>query len=156
MEIVAHNTESIMEEKHLFKIFRYCPLEQIFDGEMTFTEARKFMDENATFERRVGFKVFNDALNRWEDFKDSYHGGRKVYDNKGNLNIIDPDYRNMWSTENCGWYIWEVSRGRRFIISLGTKEKAEEVCARYQKWYDYESDHRQYIVEPSDVQIKEL
>ena len=34
------------------------------------------------------------------------------------------------------------------------KEKAEEVCARYQKWYDYESDHRQYIVEPSDVQIE--
>ena len=119
---------------------------------MTFTEARKFMDENATFERRVGFEVFNDALNRWEKFDDSYHGGRKVWD-KGELYIIDPDYRNMWKAENCGWYIWEVSRGRRFIISLGTKEKAEEVCARYQKWYDYESDHRQYIVEPSDVQI---
>lgn len=144
-----------MEERHHFKISRYCPKEEIFDGMMTFTEARKFMDENASFERRVGFEVFNDALNRWEKFNDSYQGGRKVYD-KGKLYIIDPDYRNMWLAENCGWYIWEVSKGRRFIISLGTKEKAEEVCARYQKWYDYESDHRQYIVEQSDVQIKEL
>lgn len=145
-----------MEEKHHFKITRYCPKEEIFDGMMTFTEARKFMDENATFERRVGFEVFNDELNRLEDFGDSYHGGRKVYDKKGNLYIIDPDYRNMWLAENCGWYVWEVSQGRRFIISLGTKERAEDVCALCQKWYDHEGDHRQYIVEPSDVQIKEL
>ena len=145
-----------MEEKHHFIITRYCPVEQLFDGMMTFTEARKFMDENASFERRVGFKVFNGMLNRWEDFGDSYHGGRKVYDKKGNLNIIDPDYRNMWSPENCGWYVWEVSNGRRFIISLGTKERAEEVCAHYQKWYDYETDHRQYIVEPSDINIEQL
>ena len=40
-----------MEERHHFKISRYCPKEEIFDGMMTFTEARKFMDENATFER---------------------------------------------------------------------------------------------------------
>ncbi len=145
-----------MEEKHLFKIYKYCPKEQIFDGEMTFTEARRFMDENATFERRVGFEVFNDAMNRWEDFKDSYHGGRKVYDKKGDLYIIDPDYKSMWRPEACRWYIWEVSQGRRFIISLGTKERADEVCAKYQKWYDYETDHRQYIVEPSDIKIEEL
>ena len=141
-----------MEERHHFKISRYCPQEEIFDGMMTFTEARKFMDENASFERRVGYKVFNDMLNRWEDFGDSYHGGRKVYDKKGNLNIIDPDYRHMWSPEACGWYVWEVSRGRRFIISLGTKEKAEDVCARYQKIYNSESDPKQYVVEPSDVE----
>lgn len=66
---------------------------------MTFTEARKFMDENATFERRVGFKVFNDMRNRWEDYGDSFHGGRKMYDKKGDLYIIDSDYRNMWKAE---------------------------------------------------------
>ena len=145
-----------MEQKHQFIITRYCPAEEIFRGEMTFTEARRFMDENASDERRVGFEVFNDAVGRWEDFKDSYHGGRKVYDKKGDLYIIDPDYKSMWRPEACRWYIWEVSNGRRFIISLGTKDKAEEVCARYQKWYDYETDHRQYIVEPSDIKIEEL
>ena len=145
-----------MEEKHLFKIYKYCPKEQIFDGEMTFTEARQFMDENATFERRVSFEVFNDAMNRWENFNDSYHGGRKVYDKKGDLYIIDPDYKSMWRPEACRWYIWEVSNGRRFIISLGTKEKADEVCAKYQKWHDYETDHRQYIVEPLDINIEQL
>jgi len=145
-----------MEEKHLFKIYKYCPKEQIFDGEMTFTEARRFMDENATFERRVGFEVFNDALNRWEKFDDSYHGGRKVYDKNGDLYIIDPDYKDMWRPEACRWYIWEVSKGRRFIISVGTKERADELCAAYQKWYDFEDDHRQYIVEPSDIKIKQL
>lgn len=145
-----------MEQKHQFIITRYCPTEELFRGEMTFTEARRFMDENASYERRVGFEVFNDAAGRWERFKDvAYHGGRKVYD-KGDLYIIDPDYKSMWRPEACRWYIWEVSNGRRFIISLGTKEKAEEVCARYQKWYDYESDHRQYIVEPSDIKIEEL
>ena len=145
-----------MEQKHHFIITRYCPTEQLFDGMMTFTEARKFMDEHASFERRVGFKVFNDAMNSWEDFKDSYHGGRKVYDKKGDLYIIDPDYKSMWRPEACRWYIWEVSQGRRFIISLGTKERADEVCAKYQKWYDYETDHRKYIVEPSDIKIEEL
>lgn len=142
-----------MEEKHHFKISKYNPRELIFDGEMTFTEARRYMDEHADFERRVGFEVFNDATNEWERFDDSYHGGRKVYD-KGDLYIIDPDYRSMWSPESCGWYIWEVSKGRRFIMSLGTKERAEEVCARFQKWYNYESDPRQYIVEPSDVKVE--
>ena len=112
---------------------------------MTFTEARKFMDENASFERRVGFQVFNERLNRWEDFGDSYHGGRKVYDKRGNLNIIDPDYRSMWSPWNCGWYIWEVSQGRRLIISLGTKEKAEEMCKKLR------SDGLRFVVEESDV-----
>ena len=137
-----------MEKQYHFKIARYCPREDLFDGMMTFTEARKFMDEHATFERRVGFQVFNDLLNRWEDFCDSYHGGRKVYDKKGNLYIIDPDYGDMWSPENCGWYVWEVSRGRRFIISLGTKEKADEVCKKYQF---LNGNGMKYVVEPSDV-----
>lgn len=142
-----------MEEQDHFKIARYCPKEEIFDGMMTFTEARKFMDENATFERRVGFQVFNDKMNRWEDFGDSYHGGRKVYDKKGNLNIIDPDYRNMWSPENCGWYVWEVSQGRRFIISLGTKEKADEVCKKYQEQHDSCGSGLRFVVEESDVRV---
>lgn len=140
-----------MEKEYQFIITRYCPREEIFHGKMTFTEARKFMDENATFERRVSFEVFNDAMNRWENFKDSYLGGRKMYDKRGDLYIIDPDYKDMWRPESCRWYIWEVSNGRRFIISLGTKEKADEVCAKYQKWYDYENDHRKYVVEPCDI-----
>ena len=72
-----------MRTKHHFIISRYCPKEEIFDGEMDFTEARKFMDEHATEERRVGFKVFNELMNRWEDFGDGFHGGRKVYDKQG-------------------------------------------------------------------------
>jgi len=140
-----------MEKKYQFIITRYCPREEIFRGEMTFTEARKFMDENASFERRVGFEVFNDAAGRWENLGDSYIGGRKVYDKKDDLYIIDPDYKDMWRPEACRWYIWEVTNGRRFIISLGTKEKADEVCAKFQKWYDYETDHRQYIVEPCEI-----
>lgn len=87
-------------EKYHFIITRHCPLETIFDGEMTFTEARKFMDENATSERRVGFKVFNEYLNKWQDFRSSYHGNRKVYDENGDLWIIDEDYRNMWRAGN--------------------------------------------------------
>lgn len=156
MTTLPTKPQSIMKEKYHFIITRYCPTEEIFDGMMTFTEARKFMDEHASFERRVGFKIFNDTMNRWEDFKDSYHGGRKVYDKKGDLYIIDPDYKDMWRPEACRWYIWEVSNGRRFIISLGTKEKADEVCAKYQKWYDYETDQRQYIVEQSDIKIEEI
>jgi hypothetical protein len=140
-----------MDEQYHFKITRYCPREEIFDGMMTFAEAHKFMDEHASFERRVGFQVFNDKMNRWEDFGDSYHGGRKVYDKRGNLNIIDPDYRSMWSPWNCGWYIWEVSQGRRFIISLGTKEKAEEACKKYQEWHDSCNDGLRFVVEESDV-----
>lgn len=88
-----------MEQKYHFIITRYCPKEQIFDGFMTFTEARKFMDEHASDERRVGFMVYNDLINKWQDFGDSYHGGRKVYDKHGQLNIIDPDYRNMWEAK---------------------------------------------------------
>jgi hypothetical protein len=84
-----------MEQKYHFSIWKYCPKEEIFDGTMTFTEARKFMDENASFERRVGALVFNEKMNRWEKLRHSYHGGRKVYDEEGRLCIIDPDYRNM-------------------------------------------------------------
>ena len=63
---------------------------------MTFTEARRFMDENASDERRVSFKIFNDSIGKWQDFGDCYHGGRKVYDKEGQLYMMDIDYRNMW------------------------------------------------------------
>lgn len=89
-----------MEERHQFIISKYCPKEVIFEGEMTFTEARRYMDENATNERRVGFKVFNDYLNIWQEFGDSFHGNRKVYDRNGELWLIDTDYRNMWLVKN--------------------------------------------------------
>lgn len=136
-----------MEMKYHFKISRYNPKEVIFDGMLTFTEAHKYMDEHATFERRVGFEVFNDALNRWEKFDDSYHGGRKVWD-KGELYILDPDYRNLWKAGNSRWYVWEVGRGRRFVESLSTKEKAEELCALYNKLSGT------YVVESSDINIE--
>lgn len=143
-----------MEQKHHFIITRYCPMEQLFDGMMTFTEARKFMDENASFERRVGFKVFNDAMNRWEDFKDSYHGGRKVYDNKGYLYILDPDHRGMWKPEDQAWHLWFVKNDgtRKFVQSFKTEEQAN-------KRRDYlTADWKEgtYIVEPSDIKIEEL
>lgn len=140
-----------MEKQYHFKIARYCPWEDLFDGMMTFTEARRFMDEHASFERRVGYEVFSDLTNKWQNFKDSFHGGRKVYDKSGELYIIDPDYKNMWRPEACGWHIWEVSNGRRFVISLGTKEIADEVCKKYQEWHDSCNDGQRFVVEESDV-----
>lgn len=135
---------------HHFKIYKYCPKEEIFDGIMTYTEARKFMDENATFERRVSFEVFDELRNRWENFGDSYHGGRKVYNKEGNLYILDPDYRNMWRPEVCRWYIWEVSEGRLFITSMDTKEKAESCCKiMLQTSYG----NMIYKVEPCDIEV---
>lgn len=139
----------MQEKKHHFIIDRYCPKEQIFDGEMTFTEARRFMDENASFERRVGFKVFNDLTGKWEDFKCSYHGGRKVYDCAGQLYILDPDYRNMWLPESQAWHLWFVKDDgtRLFIQSFKT-----EVAANKRKdtlTADYIEG--KYIVEPSDI-----
>ena len=118
---------------------------------MTFTEAHKFMDENASFERRVGFKVFNDYLRKWIDFKDSYHGGRKVYDNEGDLYILTPDYRGMRKPEDQAWDLWFVRNDgtRMFIQSFKTEEKAN-------KWRDYlTADWKEgtYIVEPSDIKI---
>lgn len=127
-------------------------MEQLFDGMMTFTEARKLMDENASFERRVGFKVFNDHLCKWQDSKDSYHGGRKVYDNKGDLYILAPDYRGMRKPEDQAWHLWFVRNDgtRMFIQSFKTEEKAN-------KWRDYlTADWKEgiYIVEPSDIKIE--
>lgn len=143
-----------MENKYHFIITRYCPTEQLFDGILTFKEARKFMDNNASYERRVGFKVFNDLMNRWEDFNDSYHGGRKVYDNKGNLYILDPDYSGMWNTEDQAWHLWFVNNKglRKFVQSFTTEEQAY-------KWRDYlNADWKDgtYIVEPTDIIIEEL
>lgn len=145
-----------MEQKHHFIITRYCPTEQIFDGEMTFTEARQFMDQHASNERRVGFKVFNQLYNngsgRWEDYKDSYHGGRKVYDNKGQLYILDPDYRSMWTPKSQAWHLWLVKHDgtRVFVQSFGTEKQANHrrdfLSAASTEW--------EYIVEPTD--IKEL
>lgn len=141
-------------QKYHFIITRYCPVELLFDGMMTFTEARKFMDEHASFERRVGFKVFNDAINRWENFKDSYHGGRKVYDTKGNLYILDPDYSEMWKPEDQALQLWFVRNDgtRIFIQSFKTESQAH-------KWREYlTADWKEgaYIVEPSDIKIEEL
>lgn len=136
-----------MEAKHHFIITRYCPKEQIFDGEMTWTQAHRFMDEHATNERRVGFKVFNEMLSRWEDFGDAYHGGRKVYDKGGELYILDPDYRSQWRPQACGWYVWEVSQGRSFVMSVGTKERAERIRDDCQSF----NPDKKYIVEPADV-----
>ena len=142
-----------MNKKQRFIITKYCPTEQIFNGEMTFTEARRFMDENACFDRRVGFKVFDNAMNRWEDIGLSFHGGRKVYDKTGDLFIIDPDYREMWRFDNGRWYIWEIRNGRRFIMSLSTKAKAEYVCSWFQNYSDIRNGQRQYVVEQCDIDI---
>lgn len=141
-----------MEQKYHFIITRYCPMEQLFDGEMTFPEAKRFMDEHASEERRVGFKVFNDIMNRWEDYKDSFHGGRKVYDKKGDLYILDPDYRDILPPESQRWHLWYVSpEGERiFLCSFRTKEQASA-------WCDFRSScclEGKCVVEPSD--IKEL
>ena len=118
---------------------------------MTFAEAHKYMDENATFERRVGYEVFNDAMNRWEDFKDSYHGNRKVYDKTGELYILNPDYSAMWRPQDCGWYLWEVSKGRRFISSHKSKSDALKRCAMLQEWNEGNEANLKFIVEKSDV-----
>lgn len=138
-----------MEQKHHFIITRYCPTEQLFDGVMTFSEAHKFMDERASFERRVGYKVFNDFIHRWEDFKDSYHGGRKVYDNSGNIYILDPDYRSMRKPDSQMWHLWyEKQNGERtFIQSFGNLEKAN---AR-RDYLTADWIEGAYIVEPSDI-----
>ena len=149
-----NQTVVIMEQMHHFVITKYCPIEQLFDGMMTFTEAHKFMDENASFERRVGFKVFNDATNKWEDFKDSFHGGRKVYDKKGVLYILDPDFRNMWKPEAAAWHLWFIKNdgSRLFVQSFGAKEQAinrrDFLAARWKEGV--------YIVEPSDIKIENL
>lgn len=85
-----------MTNKYHFKVYRYCPKEQIFDGMMTFTEARRFADQHASDERRVDYEVFNEAMHRWERMDSVFIGGRKVYDRQGDLYTIDADYRNMW------------------------------------------------------------
>lgn len=121
---------------------------------MTFTEARKFMDENATFERRVGFEVFNDAAGRWEKFNNvAYHGGRKVYDN-GDLYILDPDYRGMWKPESQQWHLWCITPdGRKmFCQSFKTEEQANQ----RRDFLQVGREEYQYIVEPSDIDISTL
>lgn len=149
--MIDNQNNRTMETKHHFIITRYCPTEQLFDGEMTFTEARRFMDQNASNERRVGFKVFNDAIGRWEDFGNSYHGGRKVYDKHGNCFIIDPDYGNMWPPESQQWHLWFVKTDgtRLFCQSFKDEESAN-------KRRDFLAGPRKegtYIVEPSDIKL---
>ena len=121
---------------------------------MTFTEARKFMDENATSERRVGFEVFNDAAGRWEMFKNvAYHGGRKVYDNV-DLYILDPDYRGMHKPESQQWHLWCITPDgyKKFIKSFHTKDRANT----WRAFLQVGRDEFQYIVEPSDIDILTL
>lgn len=143
-----------MEQKHHFIIKKYCPIEQLFDGMMSFTEAHKFMDLHANFERRVGFEVFNDATNRWEDFKDSYHGGRKVYNKEGELYILDPNYRGMWKPEAQAWHLWFIKNdgSRLFVQSFKTENQA--INKRDFLAADWKEGV--YIVEPSDIKIEEL
>lgn len=143
-----------MEQKYQFIITRYCPREEIFRGMMTFTEARKFMDENATYERCVSFEVFNDAAGRWEKFNNvSYHGGRKVYGN-GYLYILDPDYRSMWNPENQQWHLWCITPDRRKIFC--NSYKTEEQANKRRDFMQAGRDEYQYIVEPSDIDISTL
>lgn len=143
-----------MLQRYHFVITRYCPMEQLFDGMMTFTEARKFMDEHASFERRIGFKVFDNSQNKWQDFKDSYHGERKVYDNKGYLYILDPGYRDMKKPEDQAWHLWFIRNDgtQMFIQSFKTEEAAN-------KWRDFlTADWKKgtYIVKPSDIKFDNL
>lgn len=138
-----------MTKKYHFKIYRHCPKEMIFDGEMTFTEARKFMDENASEERRVACEVYNDAVPRWEKSDLTYHGGRRVYGRKGGLYIIDPDYRNMWKPESQRYHLWCVfpDGSRLFVLSTGTEEQA---CIARDNMQRGRNECR-YVVEPSDI-----
>ena len=117
---------------------------------MDFTEARKFMDEHATEERRVGFKVFNELMNRWEDYGDSYHGGRKVYDKRGNLYILDPDYSSMWKPEGQRFHLWrKVPDGSsRFVQSFATEEQA----AKRRDFLQEGQSTYEFYVKPSDIQ----
>lgn len=140
-----------MEQKHHFIITKYCPMEQLFDGMMTFTEAHKFMDEHASFERRVGYKVFDDNLSKWLDFKDSYHGGRKVYDNKGYLYILDPNYREMSKPESQAFHLWFVRNDetRIFIQSFENEEQAN----KRRDFLTAVWKEGTYIVEPTDINI---
>lgn len=142
-----------MQTKHHFIITKYCPTEEIFNGEMTFTEAHKFMDENATSDRRVGFKVFNQLYNngsgRWEDYKDSYHGGRKVYDKQGDLYILDPDYSGMYKPESQRFHLWckQPDGSSRFVQSFAAEEQAV-------KWRDFLQEGQstyEFYVKPSDI-----
>lgn len=143
-----------MATKHHFKISRYCPKEIIFDGEMTFTEAHKFMDEHASFERRVGYEVFNDTFNRWETYGISYHGGRKVYDKKGQLFILDPDYRGMWLPESQQWHLWCITPDGSKVFCQSYK--SEERASEHRDFLQAGRDEYQYIVEPSDIDLTKL
>lgn len=143
-----------MEEKYTFIIKRYCPTEELFKGEMTFTEAHKFMDEHATPERRVGYIVFNEWLGKWEDFKDAYHGGRKVYDHKGQLYILKPNYAGMDLPEMQQWHLCFIDEAgeNRFLQSFATKEKANARCQFLQGCANIMYDGVKYVVKPSDIQ----
>ena len=154
-----------MQKEHFFRIYRFgadgpgsCGVmtaakEKIFDGVMTYAAARRFMDEHASDERPVGFEVFNDIRNRWEDFGDRYHGGRKVYDKDGLLYVIDPDYMAMWRVEDCRWYVWEVvSDGREFVMSFGSmKEAASYIDCLHEMEDLSHSQRREYVVDPVNV-----
>lgn len=139
-----------MEQKYQFLITRYCPKEEIFRGEMSFSEARRYMDDNASYERRVSYAVYNDAAGRWESEMDVvFHGARKVYD-KGDLYILDPDYSGMWKPESQLWHLWCIMPdGRKmFCQSFGSEMQANSRRDYLQTVREY-----QYVVEPSDIDI---
>lgn len=131
-----------------FIIEQYCPREVLFDGDLSFSDAHRLMDEKATPLRRVGYKVFNDHTLKWEDFNDSYHGNRKVYDNHGQLYVLDPDYRNMWLPENQRFHLWFVPKqgNKVFIMSFPTEQKAQEAA----KFLSAPWREGRYVVKPSD------
>lgn len=143
-----------MKQKYHFKIYLYCPKEQIFDGEMTFQEAHRFCDEHATFERRVNYEVFNEAMHRWENYKDTYHGGRKVYDKHGDLYLLEPDYRGMCEPKSQRFHLWCITPDgdRRFIQSCATEEQANKRRIFLQTG----RDEYRYVVVPSDIELKNI
>lgn len=138
-----------MEQKYHFRISRYCPKEQIFDGEMTFQEAHRFCDGHATTERRVNYEVFNEAVLRWENYGDTYHGGRKVYDKKGELYILDPDYRSMWKPESQRFHLWCYNPDgiSRFVQSFSTVEQAK----KRRDFLRAGRSYCHYAIVPSDI-----
>lgn len=142
-----------MQQIHHFVIFKSSPLEKIFDGSMTFPDAREFMDLNACSGRPIVYKVFNDSLNRWEDFKDSYVGERKVYDKLHNLFILDPDYHEMKKLESQLFHLWLLSdEGFRVFIQSFSSEALAISCRDFLNFNSVEGFYKGiYYVVPSDI-----
>lgn len=131
-----------------FIIEQYCPREVLFDGVLSFPDAHRLMDEKATPLRRVGYKVFNEYTLKWEDFKDSYHGSRMVYDHNGELYVLDPDYRHMWLPEKQRFHLWFMPKKGTalFVMSFSTEPMAQKFADTLSApWKE-----GVYVVKPSD------